>query len=75
MTEVTKFVKYGLFVGTFVLGFSTFASADPGHGDGFDRHHGKGNSQQAPEIDPGLALGAVSLIGGSLLVQRARRSR
>ncbi len=64
---MTKFLKYALFVFALALGTSTIASA----GDGF----GPGKHQQAPEIDPSLALGAISLIGGSLLVQRSRRSR
>jgi len=28
-----------------------------------------------PEIDPNLAIGAVALLGGALVVIRARRSR
>lgn len=79
--EMTKFVKHGFFVSTLVLGFSTFALAHPGNGNGHNPDHDPGHypgdpkPQQAPEIDPSLAVGAVSLIGGSLLVQRSRRSR
>jgi hypothetical protein len=79
--EMTKFMKYGLFVGTLVLSSSTFALAHPGDGKGHNPGHDPGhypgdpNPQRAPEIDPSLAVGAVSLIGGLLVVQRSRRSR
>jgi hypothetical protein len=33
------------------------------------------NDRTAPEVDPGLALSGIALLGGSLTVLRARRSK
>jgi len=72
---LTKSLKYALLVSALVLGFSSFAFADPGNGNGIGEGHGTGNPHTAPEIDPSLAIGAIALFGGTLAVQRSRRSR
>jgi hypothetical protein len=73
---MTKSFKYVLFVLALVLSFTGLASADPGNGNGIGEGHGKGNPHdQAPEIDPSLTLGAFTLVGGALAVQRSRRAK
>jgi hypothetical protein len=72
---MTKSVRYVPFVFALVLCLSSFASADPGNGNGIGEGHGKGNPHTAPEIDPSLMLGALTLIGGTVVVQRSRRAK
>jgi hypothetical protein len=74
--QMTKSLKYVPFVFALALCLSGLAFADPGKGNGIGEGHGKGNPHnQAPEIDPSLALGAFALFSGTLAVQRSRRSR
>ena len=72
---MTKSLRTTLSVFVLALGFSGLAYADPGNGNGIGEGHGTGNPHQAPEIDPGIAMSSLALIGGTLAVQRTRRSR
>jgi hypothetical protein len=58
-----NYLKYALVVLGLALG--TCASA---HGMVFGGPH-------TPEIDPGLAISAITLLAGSLAVMRARRQK
>jgi len=58
-----NYLKYALVVLGLALG--TCASA---HGMVF-------GGSRAPEIDPGLAISAITLLAGSLAVMRARRQK
>lgn len=44
---------------------------DGGHGGG----HGGGNGGGAPEIDPGMASGAIGLLVGGVLILTGKRKR
>jgi len=59
-----NYLKYALVVLGLALG--TCASA---HGMVF------GGGGKTPEIDPGLAISAITLLAGSLAVMRARRQK
>jgi hypothetical protein len=58
-----KLLKYSFLALALILGVSTAAHADP-----WWQH-------QAPEVDPGLAISGLTLLGGTLTVLRARRSK
>jgi len=69
-----KMLKYSALGLALALGSSTLALA---YDD--DDHHrhdpdGPGNNV-APEIDPGVAFGSLSLLGGTLMVVRSRRRK
>ncbi len=66
-----KMMKYAPVALAVALGISLHASAreDRDH----DRDH-KGDNT-APEMDPGMAMTALSLVGGTLLVVRTRRAK
>jgi hypothetical protein len=71
---MNKSLRFIPFVVALTLCLSCVAFADPGNGNGIGEGHGKGNPHnQAPEIDPGLALGAFALLSGTLALQRSRR--
>ncbi len=62
-------LKYSLMVSVLGLGAATAANAYPGWGD----HHP--DPPAAPEVDPGMALSALTLLGGTLAVARTRRKQ
>jgi hypothetical protein len=61
-------LKYSLMVAILGIGASTMANAYPG----WDDHH---PHDPAPEVDPGMALSALTLLGGTLAVARTRRKQ
>ncbi len=72
-----NFMKYSVLALALSLSVSAKAHA---HGD--DRHHPPppppppskcGGDRVAPEVDPSLAMGGLTLLGGTLTVLRARR--
>ena len=74
-------VKYSLLALVFALGTSTAANAKP---EGWysppkPKYEPPPPPPKcdpvAPEVDPGLAIGAFSLLAGGLTVLRARRSK
>jgi hypothetical protein len=71
--QMTKLLKYAVVAIALAFCGGTLASADPGFpGPGGP---GPGYHGTAPEIDPSLAFTALSLIGGTLFVQRSRRRK
>ncbi len=66
-----KMMKYASVALAVALGLSLHASADDDHG----RDHRWKDKNTAPEMDPGMAMTALSLVGGTLLVVRTRRAK
>ncbi len=64
-------LKYSLMVSVLGIGATTVANAFPGWGD----HHPDPPAPAAPEVDPGMALSALTLLGGTLAVARTRRKQ
>jgi hypothetical protein len=76
---VKKVLKSSLlFLGlALTVGGSAAAHADP-----WSQHHYNDRypprpeqARKAPEVDPSLAIGGLSLLGGSIAVLRARRGK
>jgi hypothetical protein len=65
-----KTLKYSALTLALALGSSTLALAHDHHRD----PDNPGNNV-APEIDPGVAFGSLSLLGGTLMVVRSRRRK
>ena len=71
--NVKTMLKY-LFLGlAFAVGTSAAAHADPW----WHHHHDppRPEPRKAPEVDPNMAIGGLSLVGGAIAVLRARRSK
>jgi hypothetical protein len=68
---VKKVLKYSFLGLALAIGACGAAQADPHH------HHDddppKREPKKAPEVDPNLAMGGLSLLGGTIAVLRARR--
>jgi hypothetical protein len=72
---VKKLMMATLFTLALILALSPRALADPAD-DRWDHHRDRHHDDNtAPEVDPGLAIGGLTLLGGSLTVLRARRRR
>jgi len=70
--------KYALFTTVLALAVSSQARAnDRDHRDGGDkdRSHDGNCPNTAPEVDPSLAIGGLTLLGGTLTVLRSRRRK
>jgi hypothetical protein len=68
--QLSKYLKYSLLALTLVPG-ANFARADVFYTD----NHKPGRPEQAPEVDPSLAVAGISLLTGTLTVMRARRRK
>lgn len=69
-----KLFKYSL-IFALALAVNTIAHAAPGNGNGNgdgNGHNNPNNPHTAPEVDAGLAAGALALLGGTIAVLRAR---
>jgi LPXTG-motif cell wall-anchored protein len=71
---MTYLLKHSTFALAAALSLSTLAHAD------HKRHEpppppDRQDPNTAPEVDPSLALGGLTLLGGTLTVLRSRRSR
>ena len=74
-----NFLKYSLLVLALAMGTTARAHAfdkpgDPDHDKHWDPDPPPGNNV-APEVDPGMAISGLSLLGGTLVILRARRRR
>jgi len=69
-----KLFKYAFLAFALTLGVSTLAYANPRHDHDHDRDR-KPKAYEAPEVDPGLAIGGFSLLAGTLTVLRAQRRK
>lgn len=67
-----KTLKYSALGLALALGSSTLALA---HDDHHPRDPWGNGDNVAPEIDPGVAFGSLSLLGGTLMVIRSRRRK
>ena len=72
---MTKLLKYSLFALALPLGTSTLAVAHEHHDPRptAPRNGCGTNDNTAPEVDPSLAIGGITLLGGTIAVARARR--
>jgi hypothetical protein len=70
-TPMKTSLKYFLF-SALVLSASSQAFA---HGDRHNNPPDCGNQNTAPEVDPSMAIGGLTLLGGTLAVVRARKPR
>ena len=72
---MTKLLKYSLFALALTLGTSTLAVAHEHHDPKPTRPNNgcNNNDNTAPEVDPSLAIGGFTLLGGTIAVARARR--
>ena len=71
---MTKLLKYSLFALALTLGTTTLAHAREDHRGHGDPSGKKGNCDNtAPEVDPSMAIGALTMLGGTLAVVRSRR--
>lgn len=71
-------LKYALLTTVLALTASSQAHAFGGDHDGAKRRPGgqvPGIPNRAPEVDPSLAIGGLTLLGGTLTVLRARRRK
>jgi hypothetical protein len=71
--NVKKVLKYSLFGLALAVGASASAHADPWWNH--DHDPPKPQPRTAPEVDPNLAIGGLSLLGGTIAVLRVRRSK
>ena len=70
-----RFVKYSLIL-ALALGVSKAAHADPpSWSNGHHHDHDPPAPHTAPEVDAALAVGGLALLGGTIAVLRARRSK
>lgn len=69
---MNKALEYSLLGLALAIGATAAAYAEPRHHD-FDPPRPK--RRTAPEVDPNLAIGGLSLIGGTLAVLLARRRK
>ena len=67
-----KFLKISILAICLAAGSSTIASASDNNEE---RHAIRHPENTAPEIDPGMAVGSLSMIGGTLAVLRSRRRK
>jgi hypothetical protein len=67
-----KFLKFSILAVCLAAGSSTIASASDNNEE---RHAIRHPDNTAPEIDPGVAFGSLSMLGGTLVVLRSRRRR
>ncbi len=58
-------LKYSLLALVLAVGAGKFAHATP--------DHGFNPPPNAPEVDPGMAIGALTLLAGSITVLRSKR--
>jgi hypothetical protein len=74
---LTKSLKYSLLALALVLGTASAAHADDSWDNFFGDNNNNHNHQphQAPEVDPTLAIGGISLLAGTLTVVRAKRRK
>ena len=71
-------LKYSLLVLALVLTVSPRAHADDDGGWWWSdppKHHDPDGPTTAPEVDPSLAFGGLTLLGGTLTVLRSRRRK
>jgi hypothetical protein len=73
--ELAKSLKYSFLVMALVLGTSSYARADRPFDDPFGNNHKPHQPLSAPEVDPSLAIGGISLLAGTLTVMRAKRRK
>ena len=67
-----KTMKYAVL--TLVLMFATTMAAHAKEW-GWSHHHDRDPDPVAPEVDPGLAIGGITLLAGGLTALRARKSK
>jgi hypothetical protein len=71
--KVKRVLSYAFLGIALAVGGSASAFADPWHHH--DHDPPKPQPRTAPEVDPGLAIAGISLLGGTIAVLRARRSK
>jgi LPXTG-motif cell wall-anchored protein len=71
-----KTMKLSLLALALVLGSSVFAHANP-RGGSFTppKSQRNPNCNTAPEVDPGMAISGITLLGGALTVLRMKRRK
>ena len=71
--DVNRVLKSSFLGIALAVGASTAAHASPWHHHDYDPP--RREPKTAPEVDPSLAIGGLSLLGGTIAVLRARRSK
>jgi hypothetical protein len=73
--NVKRVLKYSLLGLALAVGASASAHADPSWHHRHDPDPPCPEPRTAPEVDPSLAIGGLSLLGGTIAVLRAGRSK